>query len=158
MSNPPDVVTGDLEAPDESTQQAPPAGSKQEASERRRTHDLWMSGTEPRDFAEFTDEGAQEMLEDESPEILAGQRGTLVSDDYERPSGAADDERQIINMGPQHPATHGVLRLHIELDGSQTLDEAHAIGARVRRRILSEVPRSEVIVHKDPVLPDGTVR
>lgn len=43
------------------------------------------------------------------------------------------------------------VQLHIELDGSQTLDEAHAIGARVRRRILSEVPRSEVIVHKDPV-------
>ncbi len=42
------------------------------------------------------------------------------------------------------------VQIHIELDGDQTLDEAHAIGARLRRRILAEVPRSEVIVHKDP--------
>ncbi len=27
------------------------------------------------------------------------------------------DERMIINMGPQHPSTHGVLRLNIELEG-----------------------------------------
>ena len=27
------------------------------------------------------------------------------------------DEHMLINMGPQHPATHGVLRLVLELDG-----------------------------------------
>ena len=27
------------------------------------------------------------------------------------------DERIIINMGPQHPSTHGVLRLILELEG-----------------------------------------
>jgi NADH-quinone oxidoreductase subunit D len=117
MSNPPDVVTGDLEAPDPSTQQAPPAGTESTASERRRVHDLWVSGTEVREYAPFTDEGAQEMLVDEDPEILASQLGTLVSDDYDAASATDDDELQIINMGPQHPATHGVLRLHIELDG-----------------------------------------
>ena len=25
--------------------------------------------------------------------------------------------RMVLNMGPQHPSTHGVLRLKIELDG-----------------------------------------
>jgi NADH-quinone oxidoreductase subunit D len=117
MSNPPDVVTGDLEAPDPSTQQAPPAGGEATASERRRVHDLWVSGTEVREYAPFTDEGAQEMLVEEDPEILASQLGTLVEDDYADASGTDEDELQIINMGPQHPATHGVLRLHIELDG-----------------------------------------
>jgi NADH-quinone oxidoreductase subunit D len=117
MSNPPDVVTGDLEAPDPSTQQAPPVGGEATASERRRVHDLWVSGTEVREYAPFTDEGAQEMLVDEDPEILASQLGTLVEDDYADASGTDEDELQIINMGPQHPATHGVLRLHIELDG-----------------------------------------
>jgi len=29
----------------------------------------------------------------------------------------ADDERMVVNMGPQHPSTHGVLRLQVELEG-----------------------------------------
>ncbi len=117
MSKPPDLVTGDLEAPDAAAQEAPAAGTKGAVSERRRVHDVWLSGTEaPRDLGPFTDEGAQEMLADESEEILAGQLGTVIEDDYDG-SGPADDELQIINMGPQHPATHGVLRLQLELDG-----------------------------------------
>ena len=28
-----------------------------------------------------------------------------------------DDDRMIINLGPQHPSTHGVLRLMLELQG-----------------------------------------
>ncbi|MGB8361299.1 MAG: NADH dehydrogenase (quinone) subunit D [Acidimicrobiia bacterium] len=30
---------------------------------------------------------------------------------------AGYDERMVVNMGPQHPSTHGVLRLQIELEG-----------------------------------------
>src|ERR1035441_1121389 len=29
----------------------------------------------------------------------------------------ASDQHMVINMGPQHPATHGVLRLVLEIDG-----------------------------------------
>jgi len=43
------------------------------------------------------------------------------------------------------------VNIHIELDGSQSLDEAHAIGAALRRAILSEYPRADVLIHKDPV-------
>ena len=32
-----------------------------------------------------------------------------------------DDETMIINMGPQHPSTHGVLRLMLELQGETVL-------------------------------------
>jgi hypothetical protein len=32
-------------------------------------------------------------------------------------AGPAADERIVINMGPQHPSTHGVLRLVLELEG-----------------------------------------
>jgi len=42
---------------------------------------------------------------------------TLAVDEPE----AADDETMIINMGPQHPSTHGVLRLMLELRGEQVL-------------------------------------
>jgi ferrous-iron efflux pump FieF len=43
------------------------------------------------------------------------------------------------------------IQIHIELDGSQTLSEAHAIGAGLRREILRVVPHAQVIIHKDPV-------
>jgi len=54
--------------------------------------------------------------------------------------------------------THIFVQLHIELDGTQSLYEAHEVGARLRLRILEVVPGSDVLVHKDPVMPDGSVR
>ena len=39
-----------------------------------------------------------------------------------------DDETMIINMGPQHPSTHGVLRLMLELDGETVLRSKPVIG------------------------------
>lgn len=45
--------------------------------------------------------------------------------------------------------TRTFVQIHIELDGALTLHKAHAIGARLRRAILDEIPDSDVIVHKD---------
>ena len=39
-----------------------------------------------------------------------------------------DDQTMIINMGPQHPSTHGVLRLMLELDGETVLRTKPIIG------------------------------
>jgi NADH-quinone oxidoreductase subunit D len=39
-----------------------------------------------------------------------------------------EDETMIINMGPQHPSTHGVLRLMMELDGEEVLQVKPVIG------------------------------
>ena len=44
--------------------------------------------------------------------------------DYDR----RDDETMIINMGPSHPSTHGVLRLMLELDGEFVLRTKPVIG------------------------------
>ena len=43
------------------------------------------------------------------------------------------------------------MNLHIELDGSQTLEEAHSIGAALRRAIVAKHTNADVLIHKDPV-------
>ena len=40
-------------------------------------------------------------------EVDAAQHGEKLADE--------DDQTMLINMGPQHPSTHGVLRLMLEL-------------------------------------------
>lgn len=45
------------------------------------------------------------------------------------------------------------VHLHIELDGAQTLREAHDIGASLRRRIIETYPQTDVIIHKDVARP-----
>jgi NADH-quinone oxidoreductase subunit D len=44
------------------------------------------------------------------------------------PSGEIRQETMIINMGPQHPSTHGVLRLLMELDGEYVVRCTPVIG------------------------------
>lgn len=41
------------------------------------------------------------------------------------------------------------VNLHIELDGDQSLRQAHGIGAALRRAILAAYPQADVIIHKD---------
>ena len=79
--------------------------------------DVWVAGTEAPQFSP-TDEGSQEIARDESDYRMREQLGSVVDDDYEFDDEfGEDDERMILNMGPQHPSTHGVLRLQIELEG-----------------------------------------
>jgi NADH-quinone oxidoreductase subunit D len=41
---------------------------------------------------------------------------------------AADDERVLLNMGPSHPSTHGVLRLMLEMEGETILRSKPVVG------------------------------
>lgn len=41
---------------------------------------------------------------------------------------AFDTERMVLNMGPQHPSTHGVLRVLIELDGEEVVAAEAVVG------------------------------
>ena len=50
----------------------------------------------------------------------------LDASDYDIELG--DDDSVIINMGPQHPSTHGVLRVMMELKGEQVLRTKPVIG------------------------------
>ena len=83
-----------------------------------------------------TSEGVQELQRREAtaPSELGREVGAVLridghafdpnSVDYDR----RDDETMIINMGPSHPSTHGVLRLMLELDGEFVLRTKPIIG------------------------------
>lgn len=47
---------------------------------------------------------------------------------YQPPTAEGLGERMIMNMGPQHPSTHGVLRLVLELDGELITRSKPVIG------------------------------
>ena len=66
-----------------------------------------------------TDEGAQELRRDSRELVLTG---------GEWPEGESEGDTTIINMGPQHPSTHGVLRLMLELDGETVLQVKPIVG------------------------------
>ncbi len=70
---------------------------------------------------------AAELLREEGA-VLRGINDADVLDfsDYDIELG--DDETMIINMGPQHPSTHGVLRVMMELRGEQVLRTKPVIG------------------------------
>ena len=65
--------------------------------------------------------------EAESRETSEGRVYTVTGGDWDEVlRGADDEERIVINMGPQHPSTHGVLRLVLELEG-ETVTEARVV-------------------------------
>jgi NADH-quinone oxidoreductase subunit D len=49
-------------------------------------------------------------------------------DDLVTEIGATQDERVVLNMGPQHPSTHGVLRLILEIEGETVTEARCGIG------------------------------
>ena len=81
------------------------------------TVDMWVAGTEEPAVFDPTDEGTQELGMHDEGARLDEELGRVVSDDYMFEEESVDDERMIVNMGPQHPSTHGVLRLQLELEG-----------------------------------------
>ena len=48
--------------------------------------------------------------------------------DSARRDASSDDHTMVLNMGPQHPSTHGVLRLLLEIDGENVVKLAVDIG------------------------------
>jgi NADH-quinone oxidoreductase subunit D len=84
-----------------------------------------------------TDEGVQEMaprsrtsqreLRLESGSVLRLPEGVELNSmdvDVETP----EDESMILNLGPSHPSTHGVLRVMVEIDGETVLRSKPVVG------------------------------
>src|SRR5699024_9926948 len=62
-----------------------------------------------------------------SRETTEGRVYTVSGGDWDDVlSDSQRDERMVINMGPQHPSTHGVLRLVVELEG-ETVTQLRAV-------------------------------
>jgi len=52
----------------------------------------------------------------------------VAGEDWRAALEEARDETLVINMGPQHPSTHGVLRMVLTLDGETVVDAKSVIG------------------------------
>jgi NADH-quinone oxidoreductase subunit D len=69
--------------------------------------------------AEYAD--ARETTEGRVYTVTGGDWDTLADEVFA-------DERIVINLGPQHPSTHGVLRLVLELEGESVIQARSVIG------------------------------
>ncbi len=66
-----------------------------------------------------------------SSDTSQGRVFTVTGQDWDSVTqaiGEQADERVVVNMGPQHPSTHGVLRLILELDGETVTEARCGIG------------------------------
>ncbi|GEL22111.1 NADH-quinone oxidoreductase subunit D [Pseudonocardia sulfidoxydans NBRC 16205] len=59
-------------------------------------------------------------------ETTEGTVYTVTGGDWDSIVDSEHDDRIVINMGPQHPSTHGVLRLVLELEG-ETVTQARSV-------------------------------
>ena len=77
---------------------------------------------------------------------------------------AEEDEKTIIDMITATQGIHGFhdlrtrqsgvlqfIQFHIDMNGQQSLRQAHDIGDALEHRIRDRFPQAEVIVHYDPV-------
>jgi ferrous-iron efflux pump FieF len=86
--------------------------------------------------------GAWDALMDRraDPEILAG-IGEIA--------GGWPGVRGFHDLKTRTAGSRVFVNIHIELDGDQSLREAHDIGAGLRRAIIAAYPQADVIIHKD---------
>lgn len=82
--------------------------------------------------------------------VLESQPDLLI--DYDRAEqGDLDTEELLINMGPQHPSTHGVLRIVLRTDGEMVLEAIPHIGYlhRCAEKIGENVDTQQYIPYTD---------
>ena len=72
---------------------------------------------------------ANEIQHADSRDTTEGRVYTVTGGDWDEVlAEAARDERIVMNLGPQHPSTHGVLRLVLELEGESVTQARSVIG------------------------------
>ena len=63
-----------------------------------------------------------------APDLIDPGIDDVMADAKRHGDKGAEDHTMILNMGPQHPSTHGVLRLVLEIDGENVVSCAPDIG------------------------------
>lgn len=83
------------------------------------TEQLTGDGTSRRDRPDPDTASSRETTEGRVYTVTGGDWDEFIDDTH-------GDERVVINLGPQHPSTHGVLRLVLELEG-ETVTQARSV-------------------------------
>ncbi len=63
-----------------------------------------------------------------APDMIVPGIDDVIADAKQHGTGGAGEHSMVLNMGPQHPSTHGVLRLVLEIDGESVVSLAPDIG------------------------------
>lgn len=91
-----------------------------------------------------------------SPTDTSTEQSYVIQKPEGSPSGQTDQvdvqtEEMLINMGPQHPSTHGVLRVVLRTDGEMVLEAVPHIGYlhRCAEKIGENVPYYQYIPYTD---------
>ncbi|MGA8217003.1 MAG: hypothetical protein WB771_00425, partial [Solirubrobacterales bacterium] len=79
-----------------------------------------------RDEADITERGYSRLEEDPSSPLVDA--AEIAHQDLGGPGLEPEQEILTINMGPHHPATHGVLRLIVTLQGERVLEVKPIMG------------------------------
>jgi len=105
----------------------------------------WRSQFE---FLPRLDEPAVAMTEGEIPEE---QKRAFLAEGNVSPSGSRRKEELLLNMGPQHPSTHGVLRIVLELDGERIVKATPDLGYLHRgvEKLAEGLTYMQIIPHTD---------
>jgi NADH-quinone oxidoreductase subunit D len=109
------IRTGELLRPRDGSADRTRRRSARSRSERQ----AGDAALEDRRLRSQTSEPTQELHPETKELVLAG--GGLWPED-------PLDSTMVVNMGPQHPSTHGVLRLMLELDGEEVLRAKPVVG------------------------------
>lgn len=100
------------------------------------------------EFLPRLDEPAEESFTEEVPEE---EKKVFLSGDGASAPRTRRKEELLLNMGPQHPATHGVLRVVFELDGERIVKSTPDLGYLHRgvEKLAEGLAYMQIIPHTD---------
>ena len=84
-------------------------------------------------------------------DIPEAEKRVFRTEPHQSPSSSRRTEELLLNMGPQHPATHGVLRVVLELDGERITKATADLGYLHRgvEKLAEGLAYMQIIPHTD---------